>query len=175
MVFDIIIIVLLLGVIGGGVYFFLQSKQSTSQLTSQIDSYHIRAEEEKKFIVFTPYLARIPKDTEVFDENRQIISTISANSFCTIVFEKDNMCQILAGGWINKDNVQKDFTRVENKIPARLKEDTMVRNGPSYGYKTIGRLFKGQIVEIKTDYGNWYKISISDNVDGYILKSLCEK
>ena len=44
-------------------------------------------EEETNFI---PYLARVPKESQLFDDKgKELERTIQGNSFCTIVFEKD--------------------------------------------------------------------------------------
>ena len=89
--------------------------------------------------------------------------------------EKDNMCKLLAGGWIRKEDIQQSFIRAEKSVLAKVKEDTIVRNGASQGYHQICRIFKGQVVEIKDDYGNWFKIITPDKNIGYVLKNTLQK
>ena len=115
-------------------------------------------------------------ESELFDDNgKEIERTIQGNSFCTIVFEKNDMCKLLSGDWIRKEDIQQSFIRAEKSILAKVKEDTIVRNGASQGYHQICRIFKGQIVEIKDDFGNWFKITTPDKNIGYVLKNTLQK
>lgn len=168
MVFDIIIIVLLIILAAAGVYFFFDMRKN-------IFLVQVRAEKELEECNFTPYLVRIPDETQVYDEEKKLTSQIiNPNSFRTVVFEDKDYCKLLSGGWIRKENTQKDFSRIVRQIPARVKEDTLLRNGPSSGYQAITRLSKGQIVEVNDDFGNWYKIKLN-KISGYVLKSTIEK
>ena len=173
MVFDVVIIILLLLVIGGGALLF---QQLQDKAISQIESFQqeIRLKEEEEN--FIPYLARVPQESQLFDDNgEELERTIQGNSFCTVVFEKDDMCKLLSGGWIRKEDIQQSFSRVEKSILAKVKEDTIVRNGASQGYHQICRISKGQIVEIKDDFGNWFKIITPDKNIGYVLKNTLQK
>ena len=173
MIFDIIIIILLLLVIGGGVFLFQQLQK---KVTTQIKNFQQEVKLHEEEINFIPYLARVPKESQLFDDNGyELEKTIQGNSFCTIVFEKDNMCKLLAGGWIRKEDIQQSFIRAEKSVLAKVKEDTIVRNGASQGYHQICRIFKGQVVEIKDDFGNWFKIITPDKNIGYVLKNTLEK
>ena len=173
MVFDIIIIILLLLVIGGGIFLFQQLQK---KFISQIKNFQQEVRLHEEETNFIPYLARVPQESQLFDDNgKELERTIQGNSFCTIVFEKDDMCKLLSGGWIRKEDIQQSFIRAEKSVLAKVKEDTVVRNGASQGYHQICRIFRGQVVEIKDDFGNWFKIITPDKNIGYVLKNTLQK
>ena len=173
MVFDIIIIILLLLVIGEGVFLFQRLQR---KFTAQIENFQREVKLREEEINFIPYLARVPQESQLFNDNgEELERTIQGNSFCTVVFERKDMCKLLSGGWIRKEDIQQSFTRAERTILAKVKEDTIVRNGASQGYHQICHIFKGQIVEIKDDFGNWFKIATPDKNIGYVLKNTLQK
>jgi hypothetical protein len=151
-----------------------QQEQFEKIFYKKIDNYQKYQEEEKNMILFKPYLARIIQETIAYNEEGEELHRLPKNSFCTVIYEKNDQCKLLMGGWINKDNAQKNFARIKTQIPARVKEKTFLKNGPSQGYETITHIERGQIVEIEDVFGNWCKVKCEKG-EGYMLKTLIEE
>ena len=162
------LLLIALGVIG---YFAWKDLKRAISFTKDVE------QERYDRIFFEPYLARIPQETIIFDEEGNDTGLkLSPNSFQTIVFEKDGMCELFSGaGWVKGYDVNRYYEKIPTQIPARVKETLLVKSGPSLGFHTITKLPVGTIVEITDRQGCWAKIKAKNLNEGYVLAILLEK
>lgn len=169
-VLEIILIILVLGLAVGG-YFLWQDLRKVICLTKDIE------QERYDKIFFEPYLARIPQETTILNEEGEETGLkLQANSFQTIIFEKNGLCELFSGaGWVRSFEVNKYYEKIPTQIPAKVKETLLVKSGPSLGFHTITKLPIGTVVEIIDRQGCWAKIRAKNLEEGYVLAILLEK
>ena len=169
-VLEILILLLLIGVGVGGYFTWRDLKKSIS-LTKEVE------QERYDRMFFEPYLGLIVQDAKIYDkEGNETGGFLPKNSFQTVIFEKNGMCELFSGaGWLKSYEISRHYEKNPSQIPARVKETAAVKSGPSLGYHTITKLPVGTVVEITDRQGCWCKVRAKNLNEGYILAILLDK
>lgn len=71
-----------------------------------------------------------------------------------------------------EDSKEESSTKEINKTAYLSASAANLREGPSTEYKSIGGLAENEVFTVLEEENGWYKVKTSDDLEGYVLKSL---
>ena len=71
-----------------------------------------------------------------------------------------------------EDSKEESSTKEINKTAYLSASAANLREGPSTEYKSIGGLVENEVFTVLEEENGWYKVKTSDDLEGYVLKSL---
>ena len=71
-----------------------------------------------------------------------------------------------------EDNKENSSDKEINKSAYLSASAANLREGPGTDYKSIGGLKENEVITVLEEKDGWYKVKTSDNLEGYVLKSL---
>ena len=71
-----------------------------------------------------------------------------------------------------EDNKEDSSDKEINKSAYLSASAANLREGPGTDYKSIGGLKENEVITVLEEKDGWYKVKTSDNLEGYVLKSL---
>lgn len=172
MIIIIVLGIILIGLLGLVLYTLhlekLELLQSISILQNQKEERELQEKKRQEYNNFKPYIICTLKDEPIYNEKGKEVGKLPLNTFHTIIFEEGGRGQLFSGeGWIELGDVVKNPVRDMN-IPMKVVENSPLKNGPGLGYKTIDEVRANEVVEVIDMFGIWYKIRLSNNIEGYV-------
>lgn len=157
--------------------------------SGQVFAYDLVLPRDKKSIVTSNYAFFVgkAKNTEVITINDEKVFTASNGAFAHSIKLKDGENRIVVKSNFNTQvyKVQKnkpsvsaksDFIGFESQKYIVKKDNTPLRSTPvDYGMNRISHLFKDTVLILDGYQGDFYRVKLSKNKSGWIMKSAVEK